>query len=209
MGNPRVLRRLPRRLRRGRPAPKPAALERAVASFLAAAGLDPADPALLQTPRLVATAWTNQFLDGYQKSPEEVLNETFPAPEGATGMVVLTDLRFHSMCPHHLLPYTGRAHLAYVPGQRVVGFGRLGALLKCFAHRLILQEELAQQVARSLCQVLQSPAAACIIEAEQSCLRLLGEHQQDAVTHTEAYEGLLREDGPLRRELWARIRSGR
>lgn len=190
--------------------PDPERLERAVAAFLSAAGLDPADPALVQTPRLVAKAWASRFLDGYQKSPEEVLGETYPAPEGAGGgMVVLTNLHFHSMCPHHLLPYTGRAHVAYIPSRRVVGFGRLGALVNCFAHRLILQEELVQQVARSLCRVLESPAAACVVEAEQGCLRLLGEHQQDVVSHTEAYEGLLREDGPLRRELWARIESSR
>lgn len=217
MGNPRVLRGLPRRVGRRsksqgqvRPGPDVAGLRRAVGDFLAAAGLDLADPNLQQTPERVAEAWVNEFLDGYGTTPEAALGETFPAPEGSAGeLVVVTELRFHSMCPHHLLPWTGRAHVAYAPQKRVVGFGRLSALLDCFAHRLILQEELARQVARSLAEVLESPATACVIEAEQACLRNRGDRQRDARTHAEAYEGRLREDRELRRELWARIGSHR
>jgi GTP cyclohydrolase I len=187
-------------------------MARAVEDFLRAAGLPLDDVNLVDTPRRVTEAWLGGFLDGYRKTPEEALGKTFPAPPGSSGeLVVVTDLRFHSMCPHHLLPFTGRAHVAYVPGREVVGFGRLSALVDCFAHRLILQEDLARLVARSLARVLKSPAAACIIEAEQGCLRLAGDKQRDAVTHAEAYEGTLRRDGALRRELWARLgaRGGR
>lgn len=209
MGNARVLRRLPRRLSEGAKTSSPdvAAMERAVADFLAAARLDPAaDPNLAGTPRRVAEAWLADFLDGYRATAEQALGETFPVPDGSSGeLVVVTDLRFHSMCPHHLLPYQGRAHLAYVPSRAVVGFGRLAALLDCFAHRLILQEELARRVAGSLARVLRSPAAACVIEAEQACLRIRGGTQCDAVTHAEAYEGRLRQDRHLRAELWSRI----
>jgi GTP cyclohydrolase IA len=212
VGNARVLRRLPRGLKKSTRAPAPDVkrLERAVGDFLSAAGLDLDDPNLAQTPERVAEAWVNGFLDGYRMTPEEALGETYPAPAGSSGeMVVVTDLRFHSMCPHHLLPFVGKAHLAYVPGTRVVGFGRLSVLVDCFAHRLILQEELARSVARSLASVLGSPAAACVVEAEQACLRLRGGHQRDAVTHAEAYEGRLRSDRALRQELWARIGSRR
>ncbi|MFP2898642.1 GTP cyclohydrolase I, partial [Corallococcus sp. 4LFB] len=186
--------------------PDPAAMARAVRDFLTAAGLDLQDVNLVDTPTRVADVWANGFLDGYGRTPEEVLGKTYPAPADSSGeLVVVTDLRFHSMCPHHLLPFTGRAHVAYVPGSRVVGFGRIGALVDSFAHRLILQEDLARQVARALARVLGSPATACILEAEQACLRLRADHQRDAVTHAEAYEGRLRRDGPLRRELWARL----
>lgn len=179
-------------------------------AFLEAAGLDPADPNLEGTPRRVTQAWAEELLDGYGRSAEDALDELYPAPESSAGeMVVLTDLRFHSMCPHHLLPYEGRAHLAYVPGKSVVGFGRLSALLDVFAHRLILQEELARQVARAMARTLGSPATACILEAKQACLRLRGGNQRDAVTHAEAYEGALRKDRELRRELWARIGAAR
>jgi GTP cyclohydrolase I len=178
----------------------------AVKDFLRAAGLPLSDPNLELTPERVAAAWANEFLDGYAVTPEEALGETFPAPPDSSGeLVVVTDLRFNSMCPHHLLPYEGLAHVAYVPRKQVVGFGRLSTLVDCFAHRLILQEDLARQVARSLARVLGSPATACIIEAKQSCLRLRGDKQRDAVTHSEAYEGQLRRDGALRRELWTRL----
>jgi len=185
-------------------------MARAVADFLRAAGVPLDDPNLANTPQLVAHAWVNEFLDGYGTTPEAALGETFPAPPGGAGeLVVVTDLRFHSMCPHHLLPLEGTAHVAYVPGKEVVGFGRLGALVNGFAHRLILQEDLAREVASALARVLGSSATACIIEARQACLRLRGDHQRDAVTHAEAYEGRLRRDGPLRRELWARIATRR
>lgn len=211
MGNTRVLRRLPGGLR-GRSSsqlPSRPAMERAIRDFLTASGLDLTDPNLRQTPRRVAEAWENEFLDGYQKEPRQVIGELYPSPAGSSGeLVVVTDLKFHSMCPHHLLPYEGTAHIAYVPSKSVVGFGRLSALLDCFAHRLILQEELVRRVASSLAEVLESPATACIIQAEQACLRVRGHRQRLARTHTEAYQGLLRSDKALRRELWLRIGRG-
>lgn len=191
--------------------PDRAAMAAAIQEFLRAAGVPLAsDPNLVGTPERVAEAWAEEFLDGYARTPEEALGETFPAPPGSSGeMVVVTDLRFQSMCPHHLLPLEGRAHVAYVPAKRVVGFGRLSALVDCFSHRLILQEDLAREVASSLARVLGSPATACIIEAEQACLRIRGDRQRDARTHSEAYEGQLRKDGALRRELWARLGATR
>ncbi len=208
MGNTRVLRHLPRGLRTPPQThfPDRAGMERAIRDFLSAAGVDLTDANLRLTPRRVAEVWASEFLDGYEKTPQLVLGELYPAPSGSSGeLVVLTDLRFHSMCPHHLLPYEGTAHVAYVPFKNVVGFGRLSALLDCFAHRLILQEELVRQVASSLAQVLNSPATACIVEADQACLRLREHRQRFARAHTEAYEGLLRRNKALRRELWARI----
>jgi GTP cyclohydrolase IA len=184
-------------------------LQKAVAQFLAAAGVDRTDPNLRETPKRVAEAWATDFLDGYRRKPQEILAETYPAPRGADGeLVVLTDLRFYSFCPHHLLPYEGRAHIAYTPNARVVGFGRLAALLDCFAHRLILQEDLAREVARALSKTLGSSASACVLQAKQSCLRLRSHGQMDAATHTEAYEGTFQTDKQLRRELWARIGAG-
>jgi GTP cyclohydrolase I len=180
-------------------------MQRAIRAFLDAAGLDLADPNLRETPARVTDAWADEFLDGYQRTAGAVLSERFPV-SGASEreVVIVTGLEFRSMCPHHLLPYAGRAHLAYVPGTSVVGFGRLAALLDVFAHRLVLQEELARQVAQALVAELGSQGAACILEAEQTCLRLRGGEQRHAVTHAEAYEGVLKEPG-LRAELWARL----
>ena len=210
MGDARILRRLPGRVRGTEQAPDRAAMERAVADFLRAAGLDPSDPLLRGTPQRVARAWAEEFLDGYRSAPQHILADQYPLPRGSSGeLVVLTDLRFHSTCPHHLLPYEGTAHIAYVPASHIVGFGRISALLDCFAHRLIMQEELARQVASSLAGLLESPGTACIIEGRQACLRLRGHRQRLARTHSEAYEGRLRRDKLLRRELWARIERRR
>ena len=204
MGNRRVAGKVERA---PTPTPDKAAMAAAVRDFLRAAGLSQAaDPNLAQTPERVAEAWASEFLGGYAQTPEEALGARIDVPPGSSGeLVVVTDLRFQSMCPHHLLPIEGRAHVAYVPSQWMVGFGRLGSLVDCFARRLILQEELAREVAASLARVLHSPATACIIEAEQACLRIRGARQRDARTHAEAYEGKLRRDGAMRRELWTRL----
>jgi GTP cyclohydrolase I len=185
-------------------------MERALTAFLEAAGLDPRAPDLRRTAARVTDAFAREYLSGYRQTAEEALGQTFPAPAGGGDeMVVVTGLRFRSMCPHHLLPYEGVAHVAYIPGERMVGFGRLAALVDCFSNRLVLQEELARNVAGALSRVLESPGTACVLVAEQSCLRLRGERQREALTHAEAYEGLLRRPGPRRRELWARIGARR
>ena len=177
-----------------------------IGRFLALAGLDTRDENLKDTPRRVAEAFADEFLNGYSLDPAVVLGEQFPVSKRSDReLVVVTNLHFRSMCPHHLLPYSGKAHIAYVPGKSVVGFGRIGALLDAYAHRLVLQEELARNVATALATHLKCQGAACVIEAEQTCLRLRGGEQHQAVTHTEAYEGVLKDAG-LRAELWARIR---
>src|SRR5262249_37209252 len=150
----------------------------------------------------VARAWREDFLDGYARDPADLLGRTTPfARKGARELVVVTHLRFHSVCPHHLLPWEGVAHLAYVPSQRVVGFGRLAAVLECLAHRAVLQETLAREVAKTLYRALPSRGAACVLEGRQPCLSLRGKRPHEARTHAEAYEGVLRRDSGLRREL--------
>jgi GTP cyclohydrolase IA len=181
------------------------AMARAVADFLRAAGLDARDANLRETPARVTEAWTEEFLAGYGQTAAEALADRFPvSKKSERELVVVTDLHFRSMCPHHLMPYSGTAHLAYVPGKEVVGFGRLSALVDVFAHRLVLQEELARQVALALQDELGTQGAACLLRAEQTCFRLRGEEQHGAVTYSEAYEGVLKEKA-LRAELWHRV----
>lgn len=184
-------------------------MKRAVTDFLRAAGLDVGEPNLKDTPRRVTEAWTTEFLSGYGQSAAQALSDRFPvSKKSERELVVVTDLHFRSMCPHHLMPYSGTAHLAYVPGREVVGFGRLSALIDVFAHRLVLQEELARQVALALQEELGTQGAACLIRAEQTCFRLRGEEQHEAVTYSEAYEGVLKEKA-LRAELWQRVDRSR
>lgn len=182
-----------------------AAMEVAVADFLRAAGFNLTETDVRQTPARVAAAWADEFLAGYGQTVKAALAERFPvSKKSKRELVVVTNLHFRSMCPHHLMPYSGTAHLAYVPGREVVGFGRLCALVDVFAHRLVLQEELARQVACALQSELRSQGAACLIRAEQTCLRLRGEEQHGAHTFSEAYEGVLKGKA-LRSELWQRI----
>jgi GTP cyclohydrolase I len=112
------------------------------------------------------------------------------------------------MCPHHLLPYEGYAHVAYVPSESIVGFGRLAALVAGFAHRLSLQEALAKSIAHTLWTELNAQGAACILQARQCCLRLRKPSCMDAWTHTEAYEGKFKTEKSLQQALWLRIQAG-
>jgi GTP cyclohydrolase I len=175
-------------------------MQAAVRAFLEAAGLAPdADVNLRETPARVTDAWADEFLDGYQKTAAGALGETYPVAAGGRGeLVVVSGLDFHSACPHHLLPYRGVAHLAYVPGDRVVGFGRLSALVDALAHRLVLQEDLAREIAQALVRELGARGAACALRAQQACLQLRGEEQHAATTYAESYAGVLAEDPELR-----------
>ncbi len=190
------------------PNDKPA-MEEAVRAFLVAAGLDPkSHPDLGETPRLVARAWADEFLAGYRTSPAEVLAERMPAPRSrAKELVVLTRVEFQSVCPHHLLPYRGRAHLAYLPGRSLVGFGQLVHLLDCLAQRLVLQEDLARQVADALCQEIGARGAAVLLEADQACLALRGGKRPGSLATAEAYAGLLARDAELRARFLSAVRS--
>jgi GTP cyclohydrolase IA len=126
-------------------------------------------------------------------------------PATSRGLVTVTGLDYHSVCPHHLLPSRGVAHVAYVPGSRVVGFGQLGKLVDCLAHRLVLQEDLAQQIADALVSHLGARGAACLLDAEQLCLTVRGEKRARSRTHAEAFAGTLAEDAALQRRFLAAV----
>jgi GTP cyclohydrolase IA len=193
--------RAPRRVARLRADPAAA-----VARFLDALGLPDAvrdGPELRETPRRVAEAWLADLVDGYGHDPAAVLAESMPAT--SRGLVTVTGLDYHSVCPHHLLPSRGVAHVAYVPGSRVVGFGQLGKLVDCLAHRLVLQEDLAQQVADALVTHLGARGAACLLDAEQLCLTVRGEKRARSRTHAEAFAGSFAGDAALQRRFLAAV----
>lgn len=187
-------------------------MQEALRAFLAAAGLDPeSNPELRQTPELAARAWVEEFLDGYQLTPSQVLAERMPVgASAAKELVILLRLDFQSVCPHHLLPYRGIAHVAYLPGACVVGFGQIARLLDCLGHRLVLQEDLARQVAQALVDELGAKGAAAVLEAEQACLTLRGGRRAEARVVVEAFAGAMDTDEELRRRFLAAIqRRGR
>jgi GTP cyclohydrolase I len=203
--------------RRRKPASGPApargaatgALARSVGQFLDALGL-PAEVRhgadLQSTEARVAEAWSSDLLDGYRHDPAEVLRETMPS--SGRELVAVTGIDFHSVCPHHLLPSRGLAHVAYVPGGRVVGFGQLARLVDALAHRLVLEEDLARQVAEALMVHLGARGAACVLEAEQMCLSVRGERRPRARAHAQFFAGVMAEDGALSRRFLAAVARG-
>ena len=178
----------------------------AITEFLAAAGHDPTlAPELRRTPDRVAEAFCESFLDGYAQDPRELLSERSPAPD--RGPIVVRDVAFHALCPHHLLPMTGRAHIGYVPRGDVVGFSRLVKLVDCFAHRLVLQESIAKKVADALVDVLGAKAAFCALDADQGCMTLRGVKKPGAKTITSSVLGGFRSDARTRAEAMSLIKG--
>jgi GTP cyclohydrolase I len=195
-----------------RRAPSPAQAEEAVARFLDALALPPevrgaAD--LADTPRRVAEAWLGDLADGYGRDPGDLLAGGLPS--AGRDLVAVTGIDYHSVCPHHLLPSRGVAHVAYVPGAKVVGFGQIVKLVDALAHRLVLEEDLARQIAEALVRHVGARGAACVLEAEQLCMTVRGEKRSRARAHAEAWVGVLARDGAERRrfqDMVARFRPG-
>lgn len=183
-------------------------LEQAIAALLRASGLDPeSDSDLVATPARVARLWELEFLAGYAMDPDAILAEPVVG-EADPDVVVVGGLRFHSMCPHHLVPYRGVAHVAYIPRGKLVGFGRLADLVECFTKRLTLQERATHQIAEALCRGLDAAGAGCVIEAEQLCLALPGERHDQSGVVTSAFVGEMRERPDLKARLLAAANLG-
>jgi GTP cyclohydrolase I len=173
-----------------------AGFESAVVSLLTSSGLDPAHPDVKDTPRRVSELWQREFLSGYEMDPAEILGSPLEGEEDPD-TVIVRGLSFHSMCPHHLLPFQGVAHLAYVPRGKLVGFGRLGKLVACYTQRLTLQERATKQIANALCEHLGAAAAGCVLEAQQLCLGIPHDRHAGNSIITSAFCG----GGALRSEL--------
>jgi len=186
----------------------PEAMSAAVAALLRAAGLDPAgDADLKQTPERVARLWQEEFLAGYAMDPAKILGDLVVG-ETDPDVVIVSGLRFHSMCPHHLVPFRGVAHLAYIPAGKLAGFGRLADLVECFTKRLTLQERATHQLAHALWQGLGARGAGCVMEAEQLCLALPGERHDKSGVLTSAFAGEMRERPDLKARLLAAAQMG-
>jgi GTP cyclohydrolase I len=183
------------------------ALANAITALLRAAGLDPSGEAdLRQTPERVAKLWAEEFLAGYAMDPAQILGEPVVG-EADPDVVVVSGLRFHSMCPHHLVPFRGLAHLAYLPAGRLAGFGRLADLVECFTKRLTLQERATHAIADALWRGLGARGAGCVLEAEQLCLALPGERHDSSCVVTSAFVGDLADRPDLKARLFASCRG--
>ena len=175
-------------------------LERAVREILIAVGEDPDREGLLKTPNRVARAYA-EMLSGMKSDPRQYLRTVFT--ERYDEVVLLRDIEFHSMCEHHLLPFTGRAHVAYLPDGKVVGLSKLARLVDGFAHRPQVQERLTTQIADAMMEELNPIGAACVIEATHTCMTIRGAHKPGSVMVTSALRGIFRENPSSRNEIIA------
>jgi GTP cyclohydrolase IA len=182
-------------------------IEAAVAELLAAIGEDSSRPGLERTPARVAEAYA-EFFSGVGEDPLEHLRESVPVGDTGNGEVVLLrDIGFRSICEHHLLPFLGTAHVAYLPGDRIVGLGRLPLVVDTLASRPQLQERLTEQIADVLEQGLGARGVLVVLDAVHGCVTTRGARQTSSSTVTVASRGELT-DPARRAELFAMIGSG-
>ncbi len=174
-----------------------AAAERSVRSLLAALGADVADEGLRETPRRAAAALAEMV------TPRDFALTTFPNEEDYDELVVARDIPFHSLCQHHLLPFVGKAHVGYLPGDRILGLSKLARVVEKFARGLQTQERLTQQVAGWLDQHLEPRGVGVVVEAEHLCMSLRGVRASGTTTVTSALHGTLRDDARTRQEFLA------
>ena len=174
------------------------AFERAITDLLRACGVAPDSVHTGRTARRVRELWERRLLGGYDMDPAEVLGEGFADPR--EDMVVIRGIAVHGVCPHHLVPFRGVAHVAYVPGGRLHGFGRIARMVDAIGHRFTYQEWLTRDVAEALIHHGKAKGAACIIEAEQLCLLRGEDRRGDERVVTQAFAGSFRDDTQLRNE---------
>ncbi|MDO7882648.1 GTP cyclohydrolase I FolE [Salinibacterium soli] len=182
-------------------------IEAAVADILVAIGEDPARPGLESTPQRVAQAYAD-FFSGVGVDPREHLVDTVELEPGQLGeLVLLRDIAFRSICEHHLLPFLGTAHVAYVPGSRVVGLGKLPRVVETLASRPQLQERLTEEIADALADGLDAAGVLVVLDAVHGCVSARGVRQATSSTVTMATRGTLA-DPVQRAEVMALIGGG-
>lgn len=169
-----------------------ARIERAVAELLSAIGEDPARPELVDTPRRVAETY-HEFFAGIGVDPLKHLAHAVPLEGGKSDAVVVRDIRFRSVCEHHLLPFIGVAHLAYLPSDRIVGLGKLARVVETLAARPQLQERLTEQIADALVDGLEPDGVLVVLDAVHGCVTARDLRQADSSTLTVAARGRLSE----------------
>jgi GTP cyclohydrolase IA len=175
------------------PRPSRSEAEQAVRTLLAYVGDNPDREGLLDTPKRVISAY-EELYSGYREDPVEVLDRTFAEMGTYDDLVLVRNIPFHSHCEHHMMPFYGRAHVAYMPIERVVGLSKLARLIDVYARRLQTQEHLTSQVVTAIDEVLKPRGVAVMVEAEHTCMSLRGVEKQGSSTVTTQFTGLFRDD---------------
>jgi GTP cyclohydrolase I len=188
--------------------PSRAEAEAAVRILIRWAGDDPGREGLTDTPDRVLRAYADWF-GGYDEDPVELLERTFGESGGYTGIVLLRDIRFVSHCEHHMAPVIGRAHVAYLPGARVVGISKLARIVELYARRLQIQERMTAQIADAIETVLRPRGVAVILEATHGCMVTRGVHKPGAAMVTSCMLGAFRDHPETRAEFFSAVGLGR
>lgn len=176
-----------------------------VRKMLQAIGENPDREGLKDTPKRVVKSWSELFA-GYTQDPATILSTVFE--DGACDeMVILKDIDFSSMCEHHMLPFRGKAHVAYVPDKKVVGLSKLARLVDCFAKRLQIQEKMTQEIAENIAEHLVPKGVAVIIEAHHQCMSCRGVNKQGTTMITSEMLGVFRDDSKARTEFLTLIKG--
>ena len=179
--------------------------ENAVRTLLQYLESDPNREGLLDTPKRVIDSWDEVF-SGYTTNAETILQATFNA-EGYDGIVLLSNIEFHSTCEHHLQPFSGKAHVAYIPVDRIVGISKLARIVDHHALRLQNQERITNNIANDLVEHLNPLGAAVIIQASHGCMRCRGVRKQNAIMTTSAMRGVFFDKQEARNELMQLIEN--
>lgn len=173
--------------------PSRAAAEQAVRTLIAYIGDNPAREGVLKTPARVVDTF-EELYRGYSETPAKVLDRTFSEMGSYMDPVLVRDIAFNSHCEHHMMPFTGKAHLAYLPVDRIVGLSKLARLVDAFACRLQTQENMTAQIATAIEEILKPRGVAVMIQAEHSCMSLRGVLKPGALTVTTHFCGVFRDD---------------
>lgn len=184
--------------------PSRAAAERAVKTLIEWAGENVSREGVRDTPRRVVKAF-EEYFSGYNRRAEDILSKTFKETGGYGGTVVIKDIEVESRCEHHLAPFIGTAHVAYIPDGKIVGLSKIARLVDMYAHRMQTQERLTAEIAAALNAFLKPKGVAVYIEAEHFCMKVRGVKKDHAQTVTTQFLGAYKRDSSLRKEFFLQI----
>ena len=182
--------------------------EEAIRTLLLWAGEDPRREGLLDTPKRVVSAYEDWF-SGYKENPIQYMKRTFEEVDGYDEMIVLRDIGFESHCEHHMAPIIGRAHVGYLPNNKVVGISKLARVVEAFARRFQVQEKMTAQIANCIAEVLQPKGVAVVVEAAHQCMTTRGVHKSNVTMVTSQMVGGFCSDARTRAEFMRIIDSKR
>ncbi len=178
--------------------------EAAVRTLIRWAGDDPTREGLIDTPSRVVRAW-DDFFAGYNQDPIDALARTFEEVDGYDEIVLMRDIRVESHCEHHIVPIIGKAHVAYLPNNRVVGISKLARVVEIYSKRMQVQETMTAQIANAIESVLEPRGVAVYVEAQHQCMTTRGVHMPGVDTVTTSMRGAFKSDSELRREFYTLI----